>query len=261
MGHKIKHIYKIAFLLIIFSLISCNKKIIIQTENEIVNNNYVDIFTERNQDKTEMIYPIEYYKNAILDFQKILAERRRIHIIEKIDDIIPGLLCFLVGYNDFNVGRGEDYDIMSNVPPRGNFFGLYSFDKNQNIVNEYQVGYRNYLDNIRNILLEKIPGNKPEYGLISYGDFNNDGINLITSIYLHPPQYEYVFSVFGYDTTENDFIQLLLVPVYIHFEQPYPPVEYIGNGFRILEVIDKEYMDLSWNNYIWDKNIQKYIKE
>ena len=261
MGYKIKLINKAAYLLIIISLISCSKNVTERTENKIVNSSYLDIFLERNQEKPEMIYPIEYYKNAILDFQKIVAERRRINTIEKIDNIIPGLLCFLVGYDDFNVGRGEGFDIISNAPPRGNFFGLYSFDKNQNIVNEYQVGFRNYLDGIRNILLEKIPGNKLEYGLISYGDFNNDGINLITSIYLHPPQYEYVFSVFGYDTVKNDFVPILLVPVYIHFEQPYPPVEYIGNGFRILEITEEDPLELSWNNYVRDKNTGKYHKE
>jgi hypothetical protein len=117
---------------------------------------------------------------------------------------------------------------------------LYAFDNSQNAAREYQVGYRNYLDSIRNVLLDKIPGNKPEYGLVSYGDFNNDGLSLITSIYLHPPQYEYVFSVFGYDALEDDFVQILLVPIYINFEEPYPPVEYIENGFRILEIVDQE---------------------
>ena len=248
-------------ILLLCILPSCNRKNADYIGNETVLSDYADIFIQKNQDKPEMIYPIDYYKNAILDFQKIVAERRRINTIVKVDDIIPGLLCFLVGYDDFNVGRGESFDIMASVPPRGNFFGLYSFDKNQNIVNEYQVGYRNYLDNIRDILLEKIPGNKPEYGLISFGDYNNNGINLITSIYLHPPQYEYVFSVFGYDATEGDFVQLLLVPIYIHFEEPYPPVEFTGNGFRVLEVIDKEYMDLAWNNYLWDKINGKYCRE
>ena len=252
---------KIYVLLLLCILSSCNSKNIEKMDHKIEPKSYVETFVELNQNKPEMIYPIEYYKNKILDFQKIVAERRRINTIEKIDDIIPGLLCFLVGYDDFNVGRGEGFDILSNAPPRGNFFGLYTFDKNQNIVNEYQVGYRNYLDNIRNTLLEKIPGNKPEYGLIAYGDFNNDGLNLIASIYLHPPQYEYVFSIFGYDAVENDFVQILLVPIYIHFEQPYPPVEFFENGFKIIEIIDKEYMDLAWNNYIWDKNIGKYIKK
>ena len=242
-----------AFLLFFCLFSSCN--------NKTASKNYADIFEELNQDKPEMIYPVEYYKDQIIEFQQILQERRRINSIERIDNIIPGFLSFLVGYDDFNVGRGDDFDIVTNAGPRGNFFGLYSFDKAQNIVSEYQVGYKNYLDSIRNILLEKIPGNKPEYGLVSYGDFNNDGINLIASIYLHPPQYEYVFSIFGYDAAENEFVQLLLAPIYIHFEQPYPPVEYLENGFRVMEIIDKDYLDLAWIDYIWDKSVGGYVKK
>jgi hypothetical protein len=49
--------------------------------------------------------------------------------------------------------------------------------------------------------------------------------------------------------------------VFINYETPFPSVEYIENGFKILEVIDEEYMDLAWNNYLWNKNIGKYIKE
>ena len=259
MKKKTKTIVNIIILLCIFS--SCNKKNTENTEHEIVFQNYADIFKERNQGTPEMVYPIEYYQSKIIEFQKIIPERRRINVIKKIDNIIPGLLCFLVGWDDFDVGRGEGFDIITSAPPRGNLFGLYTFDKNQNIVNEYLVGYKNYLDSIRNILLEKLPGNKFEYGLISFGDFNQDGINEIVSIYLHPPSFEYVFTVFGFDVMENDFIPALLVPVYINFEQPFPPVEYIGNGFRILEVLEYEPLELAWNNYIWDKNTAKYIKE
>ena len=83
---------------------------------------------QMNQDKPEMIYPIEYYENQIIEFQQILQERRRINSIERIDNIIPGFLCFLVGYDDFNVGRGDDFDIVANAGPRGNFFGLYTLE-------------------------------------------------------------------------------------------------------------------------------------
>ena len=39
--------------------------------------------------------------------------------------------------------------------------------------------------------MDELPGIKPEYGLISYGDFNGDKITEILSIYIHPPKYEY----------------------------------------------------------------------
>ena len=212
-----------------------------------------------HSEKPEMANPMEYYQNQIMAFQHIIPERRRIQAIEPIADIIPGALCFIVGWDDFNAGRGEGFDIL-NASPRGNIFGLYAFDANHHITNEYQVGYKNYLDSIRTILMEKMPGKKPEYGMISYGDFNNDGINEVASMYLCPPHYEYVFSVFGFDVTENDLVPLLFAPIYIHFERPYPPVEPIENGFRILEVTDKEAMDLAWNDYVWDSDIQRYTK-
>ena len=245
----------------LIALSSCNNKTTdkdIQTKSEM---KYSEIFHLMHENKPEQIYPIDYYKNKIIEFQKILPETRSMNFITVIENIIPGSLCFLVGWNDFNVGRGADFDIIANNHPRGNFFWLYTFDTSQNITNEYLVGYKNYLDNIRDILLEKIPGNKFEYGLISVGDFNNDNINEIASIYLHPPQYEYVFTVFGFDIAENDFIPFLFAPVFINFDQPFPSIEHIENGFKVLEVLEYEPLELAWNNYIWDMNSTKYVKQ
>jgi len=249
------------FFIFLIALSSCNSKITdkdAQIKSEI---HYPELFQTMHENKPELIYPIDYYKNKIIEFQKILPERRSMNFITVIENIIPGSLCFLVGWNDFNVGRGADFDIIVNNHPRGNFFGLYTFDTSQNITNEYLVGYKNYLDNIRNILLEKIPGNKFEYGLISVCDFNNDNINEIASIYLHPPQYEYVFTVFGFDIAENDLIPILFAPVFINLDQPFPSIEHIENGFRVLEILENDPLELAWNNYIWDRNSAKYVKQ
>jgi hypothetical protein len=54
---------------------------------------------------------------------------------------------------------------------------------------------------------------------------------------------------------------LCLVPVFINYDNPFPSVEYIGNGFKILETIEEDYLELSWNNYIWNTEIEKYIKQ
>ena len=251
---------KLKLILVLCIITSCNNKNL-DINKTIIEQNYTDDFFQLNQDKPEKIFSNEYYENKIIKFQKIIPENRKINIIVEIDNIIPGFLNFLVGWNDFNVGRGDDYDIIIEGSPRGNFFELYTFDKNQNIVNEYLVGYKNYLDGIRNVLLDQLPGTKLEYGLISFGDFNNDGINEILSIYLHPPKYQYVFTVFGYNVNEKEFIQTLLVPIFINFEQPFSPVRYNGNGFTILEILEYEPLELIWNNYIWDKNLEKYIKE
>ena len=255
----LKKAIKTIFIICIFT--SCNSKNFDTDSEKIIEKTYVDSFLELNRNKPEKIHPNEYYLNKIIESQRILPENRKVNSIMEINDIIPGFMCFLVGWNDFNVGRGDDYDIILESAPRGNFFGLYAFDKNQDIVNEYLVGYKNYLDNIRNILLDELPGTKPGYGLISYGDFNGDGINEILSIYLHPPKYEYVFTVFGYNIKEKEFIQTLLVPIFINFEQPFPSVKYNENGFTVLEVLEYEPLELAWNNYLWDKSIAKYIKQ
>ena len=104
--------YVISNLLIILLILSCSNKPGEKTENIIASRNYLEIFYERNRDKPEMVCPIDYYKGKIMENQKILSEPRRINTIEKIDDIIPGILCFLVGYDDLNVGRGEGFDII-----------------------------------------------------------------------------------------------------------------------------------------------------
>ncbi len=70
-----------------------------------------------------------------------------------------------------------------------------------------------------------------------------------------------VFCVYGFDTIENKLNELCLTPVFINYDQPFPPAEYTGNGFRILEVIDDELPELAWNNYIWEKDSQKYVKQ
>jgi hypothetical protein len=241
-------------------LSSCNNK---HEKNgqDIVEIDYLQIFTDKNANKPEMIYPIEYYQNEIIENQKLFPQDIEINVIKEVKNIIPGQLCFLVGWRDMNIGRGNIYyDIDWGNNPRGNHFALYEFDSNHNFVNEYMVCGKHFIDSVRNELMEKIPGNKFWYGMISYGDFNNDGINEILSIYLHPPEYEYVFTVFGYNALENDFIPLLFVPVQIHFETNFLGIEYLGNGFRVLEVLEYDPLELAWNDYIWDIKMGKYLK-
>jgi hypothetical protein len=192
----------------------------------------------------------------------MFPERIEINIISEIKDIIPGYLCFLVGWRDSNIGRGNIYfDIDWGNNPRGNYFGLYTFDNEQNFVNEYLISSKHFLDSIRDNLMENMPGNKLEYGLVSIGDFNNNGINEIFSIYMYPPLYEYIFTIFEYDILENDLVQTLLVPFQINFDKPSVNIEYIGNGFKILEVLEYDPLELAWNNYIWDNGIGRYIRK
>jgi hypothetical protein len=240
-------LYK-SLVLILFSVfVACNNKNIENGYQEITQKTCKDFFYETSAVKLEMIYPIEYYKSKIIENQLIFRHEGELSEIIEIKNIIPSFLCFLAGWSDHNT--------------KNSFIILYTFDKNHNFFKEYLVGNKQYLNNYRNILIENLPGNKINPGLVSIGDFNNDGINEVLSYSLHPPHFYYVFSVFGYDVIENDFVLTLLVPIFINFENMFSPVEYIENGFRILEIIDDEYLDLSWNDYVWDVNIRKYLKK
>jgi len=209
-----------------------------------INKSLNGFYEQNNIDQPEMIYSIEYYKNKVIEYRNFFDQRQKISAIIQINDIIPDYLCFLVCWDD-------------NL--KGNIHELYSFNKNHIIVNKYLVGYGPFLKNYIEKLMEKIPGNKINRELVSFGDFNNDGKNEILSYSLYP-NIGYVFTVFGYSEIEMDFTQVCLVPVFINFEKPFPPVEYIGNGFLILEIVDNNNLDLAWNKYLWDEKFQKYIK-
>jgi hypothetical protein len=192
-----------------------------------------------------MIFDIDYYKNKISNYRNFFDERQQISAIIEIGNIIPNTLCFLVCWDD-------------NL--KGYIYELYSFDIYHNVITNYLVGYGPKLYNYRNILMEKLPGTKIEQEFIAFGDFNNDGINEILAYSLYPNT-GYVFSVFGYSAKEDDFINTCLVPTFINFEKPFSPVEYIENGFRILEIVNDEYLELKWNDYVWDMNLKEYQKK
>jgi hypothetical protein len=203
-------------------------------------NNFSQYFNQ-----PEMIYDIEYYKTEIIKYRNFFDERQKMAAIEKIDNIIPDLLCFLVCWDD-------------NL--KGYIYELYTFTENQEIINKYMVGYGPMIRSYRNILMENLPGSKIEHELISFGDFNNDGNNEILSYSFYVNK-GYVFTIFGYDIARKNFVHTCLVPVFINFENPFPSVEYTAGGFKILEVVDEETMDLQWNNYKWDEDIRKYTNE
>jgi hypothetical protein len=142
--------------------------------------------------------------------------------------------------------------------PRDIYY-LYTFNDEQKITKRYYCGQFVPFDNHK-ILMKKLGGEKLEYGNISVGDFNNDGVNEII-VYSHHHRFGNVFCVYGYNVWENKFDELCLVPVLINYENPFPSVEYVGNGFKILEVLDDELMELAWNKYTWNNEWNKYIKQ
>ena len=246
--NKLNTVFLLMFL---FILISCKNKVI---ENVAEDNDFQLLFLESNN-KAEMIYPIEYYKEKISinyanyhkgtieDLNKNLLN---ISAINKIDNIIPNLLTFLVKWSDI----------------RSYTYIFYSFDENQNIINRHFCNFKRLPNLHRKVLMEKLTGEKIEDELISIGDFNNDGINEILS-YAWQQNIGDVFSVYGFNIVTCEIEEFCLVPVFINYDDPFPSVEYIENGFRILEIVNEENnsLELAWNNYIWDNNIMKYIKK
>ena len=235
--------------LIVFSTFSCrNKNKDVISENALENN-----YSQKTESKVEMIYSIEYYKNEIIKYQDDyygfknlsmkITQMMNISLITKIDNLFPDLLTFIVCW--FN--------------QKGYVYYLYCFDNEQKIAKHYYCGEFVSFENYKKIM-EKIYGNKLEYGAVSIGDFNNDGKNEI-ALYSFYKNTGNVFCVYGFSDIENELTELCFVPVFINYDNPFPSAEYIENGFKILEIIDDEFTELNWNKYIWDAEVQKYIRQ
>jgi hypothetical protein len=241
-------------------LVSCKQKANPASDYEYIEgvqvtrgNNYIQFFFQQNVNKVEMIYPVEYYKTEITNYESVyygfteypleITDLMNISSIIKLDDFIPHFLTFLVSW--FN--------------PKGYVYYVYVFDDEQKLIEHYSCGQFNIFENHR-ILMEKLPGEKLQYGDVSTGDFNNDGITEVL-LYSWYKNIGDVFCVYGFNIEENKLEELCLVPVCINYVNPFPSVEYIENGFKILEVLEEESLELSWNNYIWQNDIREYIKQ
>ena len=227
--------------LIILSLFSCCKKTSekISSEN-IAENNY----------KVEMIHSMEYYKNEIIkyednyygfkDVSMEITQLMNISLIIKVDNFSKYFLTFFVCWYN----------------PKGDIYYLYTFDDNQNIHNHYYCGDFVPFDHYKT-LMEKLTDEIMDYGVVVINDFNNDGLNEI-ALYSFYKNIGDVFCVYEFNSVENELKESCLVPVFINYYTPFPSVEYIGNGFRVLEVVDDDPLELAWNNYIWDTEKRKY---
>ena len=245
--NKIK-IFKLASVIII--LFSCSNK---NTGKNITENYKYQAFSQENTNKVEMIYSIEYYKNEIIKYQDNyygfndismeITDFMNISSITEVHNIIPNFLTFLVIW----------------LNQKGYVFYLYAFNDEQKLAGSYYCGQFVPFENYK-LLMEKLSGEKSEFGVISINDFNHNGVNEI-SLYTHYPHIGNAFCVFEYNVAENKLEELCLVPVVINTGNPFPSVEYTGNGFKILEVLDDELMEYAWNIYIWNIEQNKYVRQ
>jgi hypothetical protein len=258
---KIIHI--ITSLLLATILFSCgNKEIDLNADasssheniDETIKLHYSEEFAQRNIKRVEMIYPIEYYKKAIETYQEDFYRMQRLSMkitdmmnissITNIEHVVPKQLTFLVCW----------------INQKGSVYYLYSFDKNQQIDEAYFCGQTVFLIPEKQILMKKLSGNILKNEVVSVGDFNRDGINEI-ALYTQYQNIGDAFIVHGFNPKENRMEELCLVPIFINLEKIFPSVESAANGFKILELIDDELLELAWNNYVWDVHNLKYTRE
>jgi len=248
---NIKKFVNLALLaIIVFSCSNKNNSKNINQEN-IVENNYTPS-SQQGFNKVEMIYPMEYYINEIIKYQDNfygfkdvsmeITDYMNISSITEVNNIIPNSLAFLVIW--FN--------------PKGYVYYLYAFNDEQKMAAHYYCGQFVSFINYK-LLMNKLSGVILENSTISIGDFNNNGVNEILS-YTYYPHIGNALCVYEYNFMEEILEEICLVPVLINTDNPFPSVEYIGNGFRILEVLDDELMEYAWNTYVWNDEQNKYMK-
>ena len=240
---------------LIIILCSCGNKNAgknINRENSAENDHYQAPLRQKFN-KIEMIYSMEYYKNEITKYQDNyygfkdismeITDFMNISSITEVNNVIPNSLTFLVTW----------------LNQKGYVYYLYVFNDEQKIAGNYYCGQFVPFENYK-LLMEKLRGTIAEYGAVSIGDFNNNGVNEIL-LYTHYPHIGGAFCVYEYDFMKKTFEEVCLAPVLINTGNPFPAVEYIENGFKILEVLDNELMEYAWNNYIWNSEQNRYIKQ
>jgi hypothetical protein len=242
-------------------LFSCSKKI--DTDDKLSSNqnieeniklNFYEEFAQRNINKVEMIHPIEYYKKALETYQEDfyqmkyssmkITDMMNISSIRKVEDVVPSSLTFFVCW----------------INQKGSVYYFYSFDANQQIDEAYFCGQTGFLIPEKHILMQKLNGNIIENEVVTIGDFNHDGINEI-ALYTQYQNIGDAFIVHGFNPIEKRMEELCLVPIFINLENMFPSVESSENGFKILEVVDNELLELAWNNYVWNDSSMRYERE
>jgi hypothetical protein len=197
-------------------------------------------FDELNENMPKEIKSIEHYKNVILmdaSSQRYLE----LNDIMRIENLIPGFICFIVHWTDFE----------------GYVYKLYTFNDKHEIVDIYSCGNGFPLP-YNEILTQNISGNKlGNYLIIS--DINNDGINeLITFTFWN---FQFLV-IYGFDVVENKFKSYLEEEYYFNYDEPFSPIKVENNNGNneiiILKIVDKETYDLQWTKYIFDKERRIY---
>lgn len=235
--------------MIILLMFSCNNKESIEEYvekplSDEFNSADIDvktIFDKLNQNVTQEKLPLGYYKNKILEDE---TSRRYLELNEimEVEYLIPGFLCFIVLWTDFE----------------GYVYKLYTFNDTQRIINIYDCG-NGWPFPYSTLLTQNIPGNKLG-NFLFVSDINNDGLNeIITFSFWHFSS----VAIYGFDVVENKFKAYLETEYYFNYDEPFSPIKVENNNgdneIIILKIVDKETYDLQWTKYIFDKEGRIYI--
>jgi hypothetical protein len=200
------------------------------------------LFEDLNSSLPVEKMPIEYYKNIILQDE---TSQRYLELkgIAEIEYLIPGFLCFIVEWEDFE----------------GYVYKLYTFNNNSNIIDIYSCG-NGYPMPYYKIVTQNIQGNRFGDCLIIQ-DINNDEINEIISFSFWTSP---IIIIYGFDVLENRFKTYLEAQYFINYDDPVPPIRVEKNNniseFVILKIIDEETYDLGWVKYTYDNEKRIYKK-
>ena len=117
-------------IILTFSLFFILNSCTLKSNENVVEDTITTVFYQDNIQRVEMIYPIEYYKEKIINnyanyhngtIEDLNINLLKISSIVRIDNIIPNLLTFFVKWSDI----------------RGYTYMFYTFDENQNIMNRH----------------------------------------------------------------------------------------------------------------------------
>jgi len=273
---KFKKFFIIFIMTILF--FSCNKK----KEN---NNENVKQETEQNNIEISVIETEENnvsYKTYVLDDETRELIRSKITATDEEKEVMKefiykndqyfkernATIIYLEKAN-FGIPEGDNWVVKLNKM----YIFIYSINDNKIIKDYYgTVSGQNFIDLHLNEISEynimsNIPGTHIPDGVISFGDFNGDGIvELFRYIYVYDLGYN--VDIFHYDLQKEGFVYCRIPFNLIDPKNGPAPVEFLTyQGKFGFKVYNKKYHwetetreEGKWYFYTWDAEQRKYVE-